>query len=127
MIKGSKKPIVLIGAGVLALGLIFVFGNVFIGGMTYSEGERSGAITKFSHKGLMLKTWEGELNMGGMDQGGVAQTWQFSVVDPEMVEEVQKAQRKGGKWTLSYRQQLWSQSWKGQTEYFIVGVEPAGN
>ena len=31
----------------------------------YSEGERAGYIQKFSRKGWLCKTWEGELAMGG--------------------------------------------------------------
>lgn len=118
----SKKPI-LIGLGVMFLIFLMIYGYVSMGSITYSEGERTGVITKFSHKGLMMKTWEGELNVGGIDQGGVPTMWQFSVNDPEIVQDLQNAQRKGGRWTLSYRQQLWTQSWKGQTEYFIVGVQ----
>lgn len=114
-----------IGVVAFLVAVIFVFAYVNIGSLTYSEGERSGVITKFSHKGMLLKTWEGELNMGGYDQGGVASVWQFSVDDSEVVEKIKKAQRAGGRWTLTYRQQFWSQSWKGQTEYFVTHVEPA--
>lgn len=127
----DKKPListpVKLGVGGIFVAVILVFGYVKIGSVTYSDGERSGVVTKFSHKGMMLKTWEGELNMGGFDEGGVASTWQFSVDTPEVVEKVKEAQRAGGRWTLTYRQQFMSQSWKGQTEYFVTDVEPAGN
>jgi len=116
----------LIGGGILLV-LLIGLGYIKLGNVTYSEGERSGVITKFSHKGMMVKTWEGELNMGGFDQGGVASVWQFSVDDPEVVTKLQEAQRAGGRWTLHYRQQFMAQSWKGQTDYFVIGVEPAGN
>lgn len=109
---------------VVCLGLAFGIGwsYIAIGSVTYSEGERTGAITKFSHKGLAIKTWEGELNVGGIEQGGVAAVWSFSVDEPEVVKKVQDAQRKGGRWTLKYRQQLMVQSWRGATDYFVVDV-----
>lgn len=66
--------------------------------MTYSDGERTGVITKFSHKGMLIKTWEGELNMGGFDQGGVATIWAFSVDDPVIVEKNPTSATR--RWTL---------------------------
>ena len=32
----------------------------------YSDGVRSGTITKLSNKGLFFKSWEGQINLGGM-------------------------------------------------------------
>jgi len=117
----------IIGGVVILLGCFVLGGGcVMLGGITYSEGERTGTITKFSRKGMMIKTWEGELSMGGAVQGGTANVWQFSVDDPAVVEDVQEAQRVGGRWTLKYRQQWKTQSWKGATPYFIVEVVKAG-
>ena len=128
--SGKKKPLIstpikIGGIVVLAL-VLFGWGYLSMGGWTYSEGERTGVVTKFSHKGMAIKTWEGELNMGGFDQGGVGSSWAFSVNDPEVVKKVQEAQRAGGRWTLMYRQQNWVQSWKGATDYFVTDVQPAG-
>jgi len=106
---------------------IFLFGFgirgcMYVGTFTYSEGERTGTIAKFSNKGLFIKTWEGELHQGGLDQGGVAKVWSFSVIDPGVVEKIHAAQRSGGQHTLKYRQQMMKQSWRGETDYFIVDV-----
>ena len=129
MNSGKKKPLVStpikIGAvAVLAL-VLFGWGYLSIGAWTYSEGERTGVVTKFSHKGMAIKTWEGELNMGGFDQGGVGSSWKFSVGDPDVVEKVKEAQRAGGRWSLMYRQQNWVQSWKGAKDYFVTDVQQA--
>jgi len=118
----KKKKYILYGIGVLLFLLVCVKGCLSIGSITYSDGERTGTITKFSHKGLIVKTWEGELNMGGLEVGGKSTTWTFSVDDQAIVEKIQKSQRIGGYWTLKYRQQLFQQSWKGSTEYFITDV-----
>jgi hypothetical protein len=49
----------------------------------YSEGDRAGVLQKFSRKGWICKTWEGELAQYVV--AGVApQIWQFSVRDPEV-------------------------------------------
>lgn len=110
---------VLIAVLVLGFG---VCGCMYVGTLTYSEGERTGTIAKFSHKGLLIKTWEGELHQGGLDQGGVAKVWNFSVDDPAVIEKIHEAQRSGGPYTLKYRQELMQQSWRGETGYFIVDV-----
>ncbi len=118
------KPI-LIGVVILAFCLLCVRGCIWVGGSTYSEGERTGTITKFSHRGMAIKTWEGELSMGGLDQGGHASIWEFSVSDPVVIEKIRISQRKGGRWTLKYREQLMKQSWRGSTAYFITDVADA--
>jgi hypothetical protein len=125
--KKSKLFYWLIAFACLLVFGLGVKGCIAIGSMTYSEGERTGTITKFSHRGMVIKTWEGELNMGGFDQGGVASTWAFSVDDPAIVEKIHQAQREGGRWTLKYRQQFSKQSWRGATDYFIVDVIKVNN
>ena len=123
----KNKKYILDGIGVILLLFVCIAGYTAIGGLTYSDGERTGTITKFSHKGLFLKTWEGELNMGGLETGGRGTIWSFSVTDPTVIEKIQQAQRSGsGHWTLKYRQQFFRQSWKGSTEYFIVDVIKSG-
>lgn len=45
---------------------------IFLGAIalwTYSEGTRAGQLIKFSEKGVVFKTYEGELNMGGLGTG----------------------------------------------------------
>jgi hypothetical protein len=122
----KTKHIVGIAFVVVALLVVGIKGCTTIGGMTYSEGERSGVVTKFSQKGALIKTWEGELSMGGFTNGGKASVWEFSVSDPAVVEKIHHAQRAGGQWVLKYRQQYQKQSWKGMTEYFVVDVFQTG-
>jgi hypothetical protein len=57
---------------------------------SYSDGERAGVLQKFSKRGWICKTYEGELAMYVV--GGVApQIWHFSVRDPVFAEQLQKA------------------------------------
>jgi hypothetical protein len=56
---------------------------------SYSEGERAGVLQKFSRKGWICKTYEGELAQYVV--GGVApQIWHFSTRDPKLVAELSK-------------------------------------
>jgi len=57
---------------------------------SYSDGERAGILQKFSHRGWLCKTQEGELAM--FIVAGVApQIWDFSVRDPVVAEQLNKA------------------------------------
>jgi hypothetical protein len=56
----------------------------------YSEGERAGVLQKFSRKGWLCKTYEGELALYVV--GGVApQIWHFSARDEQVAERLSKA------------------------------------
>jgi len=57
--------------------VLYIFAALHI---TYSEGDRSGLLQKFSRKGWVCKTWEGELALSYLP--GVAPVlWYFSVRD----------------------------------------------
>lgn len=53
----------------------------------YSEGDRAGVLQKFSRKGWLCKTYEGELALYVV--GGVApQIWYFSTRDEELAKQL---------------------------------------
>src|SRR5687768_2188963 len=57
---------------------------------SYSTGDRAGVLQKFSKKGWICKTYEGELALYMV--GGVApQIWYFSTRDPQLTEKLSKA------------------------------------
>jgi prepilin-type N-terminal cleavage/methylation domain-containing protein len=97
--------------GILAAILMPVIGGVNGISKEYSTGSRVGVVTKLSEKGLVWKSWEGELNMGGVksvtnsngDSVTVANTFTFSVA-PEAVEKTQAALNSGRRVQLHYRQ-----------------------
>ena len=69
----------LIGAALLPL-LIFAAYLAFVLNWSYSDGERAGYLQKFSRKGWVCKTYEGELAMTTVP--GVAPVlWNFTVRD----------------------------------------------
>ena len=95
--------------------------------ITYSEGERSGVVNKLSSKGWICKTWEGQLNLGGMasDANGIAtvNTWEYSVSDPIVVQKLEDAASTGRRATLVYKQYFINGRCNGMTEYNIVDVK----
>lgn len=110
----------------LVLGLAgFYFWNT----MTYSEGNRAGYLIKISKKGYIFKTYEGELNLGGVTSGDVTaimgnNRWEFSVQDEAVYNKLQ--QYEGKQISVHYRQQLRAFPWQGDTPYFVDGVELVG-
>lgn len=95
----------------------------------YSEGTRAGTITQFSHKGIVTKTWEGQMNLGGMRQSEdgkslVPNTWDFTVLDLDLVPQVQAALQSNEPVTLRYVQWLIMPVFSMGSQYEIVEVKP---
>jgi hypothetical protein len=92
---------------------------------SYSKGDRVGYVQKFSRKGWVCRTWEGELNEA-LYPTQSAETWTFTVRDDEVARKVAEAQRSGRRYALRYEQHKGvPTSCFGDTEYFVVDVVPA--
>jgi hypothetical protein len=119
---------------VVVLGLFGALGRgCCVGcGEGYSDGERTGIVSKFSKKGLVYKSWEGELNCGGTrqktatDSQGHAHTetvpnvWAFHASD-EHSARIQDAMRKGEAVTIRYRQ-WWHSPITQDSDYDVLEV-----
>jgi hypothetical protein len=110
---------------IFSLSLIVIWLIIyFISGMTYSEGTRSGILTKISRKGFVFKTYEGEMNVGGFSQGDgtimPATIFKFSVRDKDVYKELEEVQ--GKKVVLHYRQVMHNFFWQGESDYFVYDV-----
>ena len=85
----SRWKLWLLGT-LLTIGLLFAFYVWASLNWAYSDGERAGVLQKFSRKGWLCKTWEGELALYVV--GGVApQIWHFSVRDEGVVQAMREA------------------------------------
>jgi hypothetical protein len=112
--------------------IAFILGlGPWLGGLNleYSSGFRAGQVTKFSQRGYVFKTWEGELNIGGFTASGdgsyAPNIFRFSVRDPIIVNEVNKALESGKRIKLTYRQVWVRNAYAADTDYYIIGVEAA--
>lgn len=93
---------------------------------TYSEGDRAGRLIKLSYKGFLIKTWEGQLDVGGLTGGpggeGLTSLWDFSVSnDKELIQKLKNAQGKMVR--LHYEERFVRLFWRGDTKYFVTGIE----
>lgn len=103
---------------VVILGIAGYF--TFIYYVPFSEGYRSGELIKFSRKGVLAKTWEGEISQGISG----AQIFEFSVEDSK-VKVIQNLKDLQGKYVkVTYKERYSTFFWLGDTKYFIIEVEP---
>ena len=117
-----KRFILKIVFGVFVLCLLLIWACSW----TYSEGTRAGQLIKITKKGIVFKTNEGELNMGGLRVGSTndgleGNLWQFSVLDEDVLNQLEEAE--GRRVKLGYKERFRSMPWQGDTNYFVVSVE----
>jgi hypothetical protein len=118
--KGYISTETIIGFSISTLTvLILLFLTVAIAGFpggvykNFSEGSRSGIVTKLSYKGLIYKSYEAEMNMGGLRKqtdsknhdSYVANIFEFNVSE-QAVKEVQAALDNGESVKLTYHEYL---------------------
>ncbi|MEA1786912.1 6-phosphogluconate dehydrogenase [Arenibacter sp. GZD96] len=111
-----KKVVLLIATSLIALLALYY---AFVYYVPYSTGVRSGELIKISHKGVLAKTWEGEISQGISG----AQIFAFSVLDKdtEVINNLKKYQ--GSYVKLDYIERYTTFFWLGDTNYFITHVE----
>ena len=88
---------------------------------SYSVGERAGYVQKFSKKGWICKTWEGEMAMVTMP-GTVAEKFFFTVRSDEVAQRI--GATVGSRVVLTYDEHKWIPfSCFGDTGHFVTGVK----
>jgi hypothetical protein len=91
---------------------------------SYSDGDRIGYVQKFSHKGWICRTWEGELAMSPVP-GATPQIFEFTVRDESVAKRLAAAE--GKKVALHYKEKRGvPSSCFGDTRYFIADVRILG-
>ena len=104
-------------AGAVALFALYTWVTLH---MSYSDGERAGYLQKFSRKGWICKTWEGEILLSSMP-GAIPERFAFSVRDDLVAQQLTAAM--GKRVNLSYAQHKGVPSdCFGETEYFVEKV-----
>jgi hypothetical protein len=105
----------------IALFVLYTWGTL---NWSYSEGERAGYLQKFSKKGWLCKTWEGEILLSSMP-GAIPERFAFSVRDPGVVQQMQTAMGKRIQLSYSQHKGVPTQCF-GETEYFADKVTVGG-
>ncbi|RYD97565.1 MAG: hypothetical protein EOP54_10485 [Sphingobacteriales bacterium] len=105
---------------ILSVG-VYVYWNYM---KIYDDGFRDGVVQKFSRKGDVFKTYEGELLGGGFGRVGAgfqAQYFYFSVEDPQVASFIE--QNAGKHLTLHFIRYKKNLPWRGEN-YNAKNQEP---
>lgn len=117
----SRKQKLFIAAALLTpIGLfaLYTWGAL---SWSYSTGERAGYVQKFSRKGWVCKTWEGELAIVSIP-GTMSEKFYFTVRDEDVARRVN--QTMGKRVALVYHQHVGvPTSCFGETQYYVVDVK----
>ena len=107
---------------IIALGLgIYFYWKYFF---TYSDGNRYGLLQKFSRKGNLFKTYEGELILSSVRGNNnvplASEKFFFSVNNKQVAEKLMNLQ--GRNVTVHYKEKNGALSWRGDTQYIVDSV-----
>jgi len=88
---------------------------------SYSKGERAGYVQKFSQKGWLIKTWEGELALVAVP-GSMPEKFFFTARNDELAKKINASV--GKRVSIYYEQHKGlPANWFGDTDYFAKDVK----
>jgi len=113
-----KRATAILLSALAAIVVLFALYTWFTLSWSYSEGERAGYLQKFSKKGWLCKTWEGEILLSSMP-GAIPERFAFTVRDDAVVKQLQNAM--GQRVQITYEQHVGvPTSCFGETGYFAT-------
>jgi hypothetical protein len=113
---------------------LFLVAFLLIGGLvfwwkyyyTYSDGSRSGLLQKLSHKGNLMKTYEGELVLSSISSTNsvalASEKFYFSVASDSVAKKMMEYE--GKRVRLHYEQKKGTLPWRGDSEYIVDAFTP---
>ncbi len=114
--------VILFGIFVVLPMLLFALWTTIALNWSYSKGDRAGYVQKFSRKGWLCKTWEGELTVMPLP-GTIPEKFAFSVRDDSVAHQITRLM--GSRVSITYEQHRGVPlRCFGDTEYFVTGIRP---
>lgn len=121
-LRGTRKVIKWLIILVLIFGAGMVYWKYFF---TYSEGYRAGLLQKFSNKGAIFKTYEGEIILssiaGTRDVTIASEKFHFSVTNRSLVRQFDTLQ--GQNVIVHYTQKNAPAFWRGDSPYLVDSIK----
>jgi hypothetical protein len=101
---------------------VFVYWRYFF---TYSSGNRYGLLQKFSHKGNLFKTYEGEMILSSIRSNNnvplASEKFFFSVTNKNVANQLMNVQ---GKFlTVHYKEKKGTLSFRGDSPYIVDSIK----
>jgi len=109
--------------------VILIFGSIIYWKyfFTYSEGYRAGLLQKFSKKGNIFKTYEGEMILSSVQSSNnmaiASEKFFFSVKNKEVAKKMEQIQ--GESIVIHYSEKNGVLPWIGETKYLVDSVKVA--
>jgi hypothetical protein len=105
---------------ILIIGIWIYFSYFF----TYSDGYRAGMLQKFSRKGNIFKTYEGEMILSSVQSNKnvslASEKFLFSVADKEVALQLETMQGKAV--VVHYTEKHNTLPWRGESTYVVNSV-----
>ncbi len=122
--RRRKWPWILVGVLVVIPLLLATAWTAITLNWSYSSGTRTGYVQKFSKKGWLCKTWEGEIAMINVP-GAMQERFEFTVRNDSLANVINRSQ--GQRVVIEYDQHLGiPSSCFGETQYFVTGMRALG-
>ena len=121
-VNTAKKILSWVIAVVVLIVISIIYVKYFY---TYSEGYRAGLLQKFSHKGAIFKTYEGEMILSSVsstrDVAIASDKFLFSVVNKSLIRQFDTLQ--GQPVIVHYRQKNAPVFWRGDSQYLVDSIK----
>lgn len=93
----------------------------------YSKGYRAGLLQKFSEKGVVFKTYEGEMILSSVQSNTnvaiASEKFLFSVEEKDVAKQMEQIQ--GKQVVVHYREKKGTLPWRGESRYIVDSVKVA--
>ena len=91
---------------------------------TYSKGYRAGLLQKFSEKGMLFKTYEGEMVLSSVQSDAnvaiASEKFLFSVTDKTVAKSMEQIQ--GRRVIVHYEEKKGALPWRGDSHYIVDSI-----
>jgi hypothetical protein len=119
--RAQRGAIVPILVGLVVLGALVAGYFAIVLNWNYSTGERAGWVQKFSKKGWLCKTWEGEIALVTMP-GTSQEKFLFTVWDDAVAEQINH--NMGKRVSLHYEEKVGlPTTCFGETRHYVTGIK----
>ncbi len=121
-LRKARKIFLWFCALVVVIGGIIIYWKYFY---TYSEGYRAGLLQKFSKKGYIFKTYEGEMILSSVSSTSnvaiASEKFNFSLINKNIIRQLDTLQ--GEAVIVHYIQKNGKVFWRGDSEYLVDSVK----
>ena len=122
LLKILRWTLILFVLGFTALYTFYYFA-------VYEEGVMAGRVLSITERGMLFKTHEGKLSVESFGSlkgvSPIAETRDFSVESDEtaVIKDLESAAAAGERVNLRFIRRYRAFPWRGETKYFVIGVE----